>query len=240
RSGINLYGDFTLCSQGEDIVSGLVHTLPITESQRRDYYSDCSLSLESEFPEIYNALLELATQLVDTYGFVHQEIEFTFESDNPDDLYVLQTRNQKLKKQKNLSRFVPAPDKMKLAGRGIGIGGGALSGILTFDMEDLKEAMNNHPGEKRILVRPDTVPDDIPLIFSCDGLITGRGGATSHAAVTAASLGKVCVVSCKGLTVNEADKRCSINGINFKSGDGISIDGSLGNVYKGVYEIQYE
>lgn len=240
RSGINLYGDFTLCSQGEDIVSGLVHTLPITESQRRDYYSDCSLSLESEFPEIYNALLELATQLVDTYGFVHQEIEFTFESDNPDDLYVLQTRNQKLKKQKNLSRFVPAPDKMKLAGRGIGIGGGALSGILTFDMEDLKEAMNNHPGEKRILVRPDTVPDDIPLIFSCDGLITGRGGATSHAAVTAASLGKVCVVSCKGLTVNESDKRCSINGINFKSGDKISIDGSLGNVYKGVYEIQYE
>ncbi len=240
KSGINLYGDFTLCSQGEDIVSGLVHTLPITESQRRDYYSDCSISLESAFPDIYNALLDLAIQLIETYGFMHQEIEFTFESDNPDDLYILQTRNQKLKKQKRLSSFIPAPDEMKLAGRGIGIGGGALTGILTFDMEDLKEAANKHPEEKRILVRPDTVPDDIPLIFSSDGLITGKGGATSHAAVTAASLGKVCVVNCKGLIVNEAEKRCSINGISFKSGDRISIDGNLGNVYEGVYEIQYE
>ncbi|HQE67136.1 MAG TPA: PEP/pyruvate-binding domain-containing protein, partial [Bacillota bacterium] len=240
RSGINLYGDFTLCSQGEDIVSGLVHTLPITESQRRDYYSDCIISLESAFPDIYNALLDLATQLIETYGFMHQEIEFTFESDNPDDLYILQTRNQKLKKQKRLSSFIPSPDEMKLAGRGIGIGGGALTGILTFDMEDLKEAVNKYPEEKRILVRPDTVPDDIPLIFSCDGLITGKGGATSHAAVTAASLGKVCVVNCKGLIVNEAEKKCSINGISFKSGDRISIDGNLGNVYEGVYDIQYE
>ena len=240
KSGINLYGDFTLCSQGEDIVSGLVHTLPITESQRRDYYSDCSISLESAFPDIYNALLDLAKQLIETYGFMHQEIEFTFESENPDDLYILQTRNQKLKKQKRLSSFIPAPDEMKLAGRGIGIGGGALTGILTFDMEDLKEAANKHPEEKRILVRPDTVPDDIPLIFSSDGLITGKGGATSHAAVTAASLGKVCVVNCKGLIVNEAEKRCSINGISLKSGDRISIDGNLGNVYEGVYEIQYE
>ncbi|MEA4848455.1 MAG: PEP/pyruvate-binding domain-containing protein [Clostridiaceae bacterium] len=240
KSGIDLYGDFTLCSQGEDIVSGLVHTLPITESQRREYYSDCSLSLQSEFPGIYNALLDLATQLIETYGYMHQEIEFTFESDNPEDLYILQTRNQKLKKQKNFATFIPAPDDMKLAGRGIGIGGGALTGILTFDMEDLKEALRNHPEEKRILVRPDTVPDDIPLIFSCDGLITGKGGATSHAAVTAASLGKVCVVNCKGLTVNEAEKRCKINGVSFKSGDRISIDGNLGNVYEGVYDIQYE
>jgi pyruvate,orthophosphate dikinase len=240
KSGIDLYGDFTLCSQGEDIVSGLVHTLPITESQRREYYSDCSLSLQSEFPGIYNSLLDLATQLIETYGYMHQEIEFTFESDNPEDLYILQTRNQKLKKQKNFATFIPAPDDMKLAGRGIGIGGGALTGILTFDMEDLKEALRNHPEEKRILVRPDTVPDDIPLIFSCDGLITGKGGATSHAAVTAASLGKVCVVNCKGLTVNEAEKRCKINGVSFKSGDRISIDGNLGNVYEGVYDIQYE
>ncbi|MGI6587038.1 MAG: PEP/pyruvate-binding domain-containing protein [Lutisporaceae bacterium] len=240
KSGINLYGDFTLCSQGEDIVSGLVHTLPITESQRREHYIDCSFSLESAFPHIYNALMDLAVQLIDTYGFMHQEIEFTFESDSPDDLYILQTRNQKLKKQKVLSSFIPAPDEMKLAGRGIGIGGGALTGILVFDMEDLKEAAKNYPGEKRILVRPDTVPDDIPLIFSCDGLITGRGGATSHAAVTAGSLGKVCVVNCKGLLVNEAEKTCSINGTNFKSGDRISIDGNLGNVYEGVYDIQYE
>ncbi len=240
KSGINLYGDFTLCSQGEDIVSGLVHTLPISESQRKDFYSDCNLSLQSAFPGIYNELLNLATKLIETYGFMHQEIEFTFESDNPEDLYILQTRNQKLKKQKTFTTFVPAPDKMKLVGRGIGIGGGAMSGILAFDMEDLHKLLMSSPHEKRILVRPDTVPDDIPMIFTCDGLITGKGGATSHAAVTAASLGKVCVVNCKGLVVNELEKSCTINGVAFKSGDRISIDGNLGNVYEGVYEIQYE
>ena len=240
NAGINLYGDFTLCSQGEDIVSGLVHTLPISESQRREFYSDCSLSLQSAFPSIYNALLDLSTQLIEIYGFMHQEIEFTFESDDPDDLYILQTRNQKLKKQKTYATFIPAPDEMKLTGRGIGIGGGALTGILTFDMNDLKESIKNNPDEKLILVRPDTVPDDIPMIFRCDGLITGKGGATSHAAVAAGSLGKVCVVNCKGLVVNEAEKRCIINGVSFSSGDRISIDGNLGNVYEGVYEIQYE
>lgn len=240
KSGINLYGDFTLCSQGEDIVSGLVHTLPISESQRKDFYSDCNLSLQSAFPGIYNELLKLATQLIEMHGFMHQEIEFTFESGDPDDLYILQTRNQKLKKQKNYASFIPTPEKMKLVGRGIGIGGGAMSGILAFDMEDLQEAIRKSPEVKRILVRPDTVPDDIPMIFSCDGLITGKGGATSHAAVTAASLGKVCVVNCKGLFVNDAEKRCTINGVSFKSGDRISIDGNLGNVYEGVYDIQYE
>ena len=96
--------------------------------------------LESAFPDIYNALMDLAVQLIDTYGFMHQEIEFTFESDSPDDLYILQIRNQKLKKQKVLSIFIPSPYEMKLAGRGIGIGGGALTGILAFDMEGLKEA----------------------------------------------------------------------------------------------------
>lgn len=240
KTDINLYGDFTLCSQGEDIVSGLVHTLPISESQRREFYSDCSLSLQSEFPNIYNALLDLSTQLIKKYGFMHQEIEFTFESDNPDDLYILQTRNQKFKKQKTFATFVPTPDEMKLVGRGIGIGGGAMTGILTFDMDDLKKTVMSNPDEKRILVRPDTVPDDIPMIFSCEGLITGKGGATSHAAVTAASLGKVCVVNCRGLIVNEAEKRCTINGVTFRSGDRISIDGNIGNVYEGVYEIQYE
>ncbi|HYF83311.1 MAG TPA: PEP/pyruvate-binding domain-containing protein [Clostridia bacterium] len=240
KSGINLYGDFTLCSQGEDIVSGLVHTLPISESQRREFYSDCSLSLQSAFPNIYKALLDLSTRLIERYGFVHQEIEFTFESDNPDDLYILQTRNQKLKKQKTIATFVPAPDEMKLVGRGIGIGGGAMTGVLSFDMDDLMESIRKNPDEKRILVRPDTVPDDIPMIFNCDGLVTGKGGATSHAAVTAASLGKVCVVNCKGLLVNEAEKRCTINGVSFSSGDKISVDGNLGNVYAGAYEIQYE
>ncbi len=239
KSGINLYGDFTLCSQGEDIVSGLVHTLPVSESQRKEFYSDCKTSLQSAFPGIYSALKDLAQQLIEAYGFAHQEIEFTFESEDPKDLYILQTRNQKIKKQKKITTFALAPEQMNLVGRGIGIGSGVISGILTFDMGDLKESISRNPDEKHILVRPDTVPDDIPMIFTCDGLITGKGGATSHAAVTAGSLGKVCVVNCKGLLVNETEKTCSINGFVFRSGDCLSIDGNLGNVYAGSYEIQY-
>ncbi len=240
KSGINLYGDFTLYSQGEDIVSGLVHTLPISENQRKQYYIDSNISLESAFPDIYNTLLDLSVQLIETYGFMHQEIEFTFESENPEDLYILQTRKQKLKKQKPHSTFIPTPDQMKLIGLGIGIGGGALSGILAFDMEDLDLAIKDYPNEKLILVRPDTVPDDIPLIFKCHGLITGKGGVTSHAAVTAASLGKVCIVNCKGLIVNETEKKCTINGVTLTTGDKISIDGNLGNVYRGKYDILYD
>ncbi|MBT4510971.1 MAG: hypothetical protein HOC20_02000, partial [Chloroflexi bacterium] len=99
----------------------------------------------------------------------------------------------------------------------------------------LRHFLLRYPDYSRILVRPDTVPDDIGMIFNCDGLLTGKGGATSHAAVTAARLGKVCVVGCKDLMVNESEKTCTINGITFGSGDKISIDGHLGNIYKGNY-----
>jgi pyruvate,orthophosphate dikinase len=126
-------------------------------------------------------------------------------------------------------------DKLELVGRGVGIGGGALSGILAFNMDDLHYYLQAYPDYARILVRRDTVPDDIGMIFNCDGLLTGKGGATSHAAVTAARLGKVCVVGCKGLLVNEVEKSCTINGATFRSGDKISIDGHLGNIYRGHY-----
>ena len=240
HSGINLYGDFALCSQGEDVVAGLVNTLPITEYQRKRYYMDSSLSLESAFPHIYEALIDYAKQLIEQHGFVHQEIEFTFESDRREDLYILQTRNQKFKKQKSMATFVKPGHEMKLVGRGIGVSSGVLSGMLAFDMKDLKVFKRKDPSNKVILVRPDTVPDDIPLIFNCDGLITGKGGTTSHAAVAAAGLGKVCIVNCKGLRVDEEEKTCVINGHVFGSGDEISIDGNLGNVYEGHYEIQTE
>src|SRR5690606_17352082 len=85
-SGMNLYGDFALRSQGEDIVSGLVNTLPITERQRKKHYKDSTISLESSFPDIYAALMDHAKRLINEYGFVHQEIEFTFESRDPKDL----------------------------------------------------------------------------------------------------------------------------------------------------------
>ncbi|MGI6731626.1 MAG: PEP/pyruvate-binding domain-containing protein [Anaerovoracaceae bacterium] len=237
-SGINLYGDFALCSQGEDVVSGLVNTLPISERQRKKHYSESSLSLESGFPEIYNALKEYAKQLIEQYGFVHQEIEFTFESEHVEDLYILQTRNQQLRKQQSYGGFLLSPHEMKMVGHGIGVSSGVVSGFLAIDESDMKELKEKHPGAKIILVRPDTVPDDIPLIFSCDGLVTSKGGVTSHAAVTAAGLGKVCIVKCGGLQVDEVEKKCIINGHVFVSGDPISIDGGLGNVYAGNYEIR--
>ncbi|MBU4438486.1 MAG: hypothetical protein L6276_04080 [Acetobacterium sp.] len=236
-SGINLYGDFALCSQGEDVVSGLVNTLPISETQRNRDYQDSSLSLESGFPKIYAALVNYARRLIEEYGFVHQEIEFTFESENAEDLYILQTRNQNLKKQTSFSTFLPTPSEMELVGHGIGMSSEVLSGLLAFDMADMEALKKACPDAKIILVRPDTVPDDIPLIFVCDGLITAKGGVTSHAAVAAASVGKVCIVKCKGLEVNDFRKECTINGYFFKSGDPISIDGGLGNIYKGNYEI---
>ncbi|MBC3888998.1 hypothetical protein GH810_11805 [Acetobacterium paludosum] len=237
RSGIHLYGDFALCSQGEDVVSGLVNTLPISEAQRKKHDQDSTLSLESEFPKIYEALAHYANRLIEEYGFVHQEMEFTFESEYPEDLYILQTRNQDLKKQTSFTSFLPSPHEMELVGHGIGMSSEVLSGLLAFDMADMEGLKRNYPDAKIILIRPDTVPDDIPLIFVCDGLITAKGGVTSHAAVAAASIGKICIVKCRGLEVNDSQKECLINGHRFKSGDPISIDGGLGNIYKGNYEI---
>jgi len=127
---------------------------------------------------------------------------------------------------------------MNLVGRGTGIGGGAMNGILAFDMKDLKEYARKYSSKNLILVRPDTVPNDIGMIFECDGLLTAKGGATSHAAVTAVRLGKTCVVNCTDLLVNEFKKECSINGITFHSGDTIAIDGHFGNIYKGNYPVE--
>lgn len=236
KPGIHLYGDFTLCSQGEDIVAGLVNPMPVTERQRKKLYSDKAFSLQSAFPGIYKKLQNITESLTEDHGFSHQEIEFTFESENPDDLYILQTRDQDIRKPDLSYVFDCKSSDLKLLGRGIGLGRGVLNGILTFDMEDLWK-YKDIP-ENKILVRPDTVPDDIGMIFECNGLITARGGATSHAAVTAVRLEKTCVVNCTQLIVNEKDKTCTINGQFLKSGDKIAIDGNLGNIYLGNYKIK--
>jgi pyruvate,orthophosphate dikinase len=236
KPGIHLYGDFTLCSQGEDIVAGLVNPMPVTERQRKKLYSDKAFSLQSAFPGIYKKLQNITESLTEEHGFSHQEIEFTFESENPDDLYILQTRDQDIRKPDLSYVFDCKSSDLKLLGRGIGLGRGVLNGILAFDMEDLWK-YKDIP-ENKILVRPDTVPDDIGMIFECNGLITARGGATSHAAVTAVRLEKTCVVNCTQLIVNEKDKTCTINGHFLKSGDKIAIDGNLGNIYLGNYKIK--
>ncbi len=239
KPGINLYGDFTLCSQGEDIVAGLVYPLPISESQHIDDYQDSAISLEVAFPGIYLRLREIAVQLIEKYGFNNQEIEFTFESEDPQDLYILQIREQNIVQQEKTAVFCVPSEEMRLIGKGIGVGGGCMSGIVSFDMEDLVNNKLKNPEAKQILIRPDTVPDDIQMIFLCDGLVTSRGGVTSHAAVAAEKQGKVCVVNCRDLIVNDLRKQCEINGFIIRTGDHLSIDGNIGSIYSGSYPIRY-
>jgi pyruvate, orthophosphate dikinase len=239
KPGVHLFGDFTLFSQGEDVVSGLVHTLPISEKQRKGMTGNIRTSLEKDYPEIFGELLERSRQMIEEYGFVHQEIEFTFESPKKGDLHILQTRDHTPEQRERICVFEVDKKAMKYLGSGIGIGGCAMNGILVFNMEDLQEYAVRFPERKRILVKPDTVPDDIDMIFECDGLLTARGGATSHAAVTAVRLGKICVVNCKVLQVMEAEKRCIIGGEEFHSGDEIAIDGRLGSIYRGNYPVAY-
>ncbi|NLN95252.1 MAG: hypothetical protein GX128_03670 [Bacteroidales bacterium] len=237
RPGVHLYGDFTLCSQGEDIVGGLVKPLPVGETQRKQLDLEGG-SLQTSHPEIYKRIYQIATQLTEELGYAPQEIEFTFESEDPDDLYILQTRDQDMQQPAKVNMFRSSPEQMKLLGRGIGIGGGAMNGLLAIDMDDLNFLQQKFPGHPIILARPDTVPDDIAMIFECQGLLTAKGGATSHAAVTAVRLGKTCIVNCSDLLVYDSRKECIINGVTLKPGDKIAIDGRFGNVYLGHYPIE--
>ena len=237
RPGVHLYGDFTLRSQGEDIVGGLVKPLPIGETQRKAAGLE-GPSMQTLLPDMYKKIFNTAVKLTEELGYSPQEMEFTFESDNPDDFYILQTRDQDLKNEERPAVFVLSPDEMNQVGHGMGIGGGALNGRAAFNAQQIAELRKQYPDDHVILVRPDTVPDDIGMIFDCDGLLTARGGATSHAAVTAVRLGKVCVVSCDGLDVDIDDEFGSINGHPLKMGDKIAIDGNLGLVYLGHYKVE--
>ncbi|MBQ4355155.1 MAG: hypothetical protein II757_00690 [Bacteroidales bacterium] len=241
RANINLTGDFSFLSQGEDIVGGLINTLPISESQREAEYQNSPFSLQSQYPEIYNRLYELAKNMLEKDGFSHQEIEFTFETSKAEDLYVLQTRNMNVTRQDAVETFAAKPEQMEKVGNGIGIGNGVLNGIIVFDMEDIRKVREGAtPDQHIVLARPDTVPDDIELIIECDGLLTARGGATSHAAVTAATLGKICVVNCDALVVHEKEKTLTINGTPFEVFAPIAIDGHNGIIYKGNYEVSVD
>ncbi len=237
RPGVHLYGDFTMRSQGEDIVAGLVKPFPVGETQRKQAKIELP-SLQTSYPSIYKRLYDLATNLTENLGYSPQEIEFTFESENPEDFYILQIRDQDLRAEIETVVFTTAPDEMKLMGRGIGIGGGAMNGLVAFDEDDLNRLRKEHADARLILIRPDTVPDDIGMIFTCDGLITARGGATSHAAVTAVRLGKTCVVNCTSLNVDEDNKQCVLDGHTLRTGDQIAIDGNLGNIYLGEYPME--
>ena len=244
RPGVHLYGDFTMRSQGEDIVGGLVKPLPIGETQRKSAGLE-GPSMQVMLPDMYRTIYNIAVELTEHLGYSPQEMEFTFESDRPEDFHILQIRDQDLNTAENgtmkvESSFVfeqPTQRFQLSVGRGMGIGGGAMNGLAAFNAQQISELRQQHPEANIILVRPDTVPDDIGMIFDCDGLLTARGGATSHAAVTAVRLGKVCVVSCDGLDVDVDDEFGHLNGHPLNMGDEIAIDGNLGLVYLGHYPV---
>ncbi|MEE4354343.1 MAG: PEP/pyruvate-binding domain-containing protein [Desulfatiglans sp.] len=236
---INLWGDFTLANQGEDVVSGLVKTLPISVKQAEEENRDSSLTLETDFPEIYDTVRELAKNLIYGEKWGPQEMEFTFESPAKKDLYFLQTRDMTIREIKKVLSFVTTPEtESRLLGHGIGVSGGAMTGRVVFNSKEISKWRQAEPETSLILVRGDTVPDDIKEIYEADGLLTARGGSTSHAAIVAHRLGKTCVVGCAGLICMEKESSCSLDHIRLKAGNWLSIDGREGSIYSGVMKIK--
>ena len=231
---LKLWGDFTVGNQGEDVVSGLVTTLPISLFQQECEMRETDITLETHFPEIYNQLKEWANILIYRHGWSPQEMEFTFEGQTAKDLYLLQTRDMAIRERKKVFAFDPEEiDPTCQLGHGIGVAGGAMTGRLVFTLDEIDHWRQEEPDTHLILGRNDTVPDDIKEIYAADGLLTARGGVTSHAAVVAHRLEKTCVVGCTTLVCDEQRRECRFDKIILSSGDFISIDGQAGIVYQG-------
>jgi pyruvate,orthophosphate dikinase len=240
-SDVTLYGDFIFGVQGDDIVSGLVETYPISKKQCADESRYPKISLEEKFPEIYAELVRISEILIYGKGFNHQEIEFTFEGPTRDKLYILQTRDMNQIKNQKWRRFKDTKIlQSDVLGTGIGVNGGALAGRAVYSESDIKRFRSTEPETPLILVRPDTVPDDVGVLLQVEGLLTAKGGSTSHAAVTIPQLNKVGVVGFSKLKVYETDEYATIDGHTIKAGDFISIDGWSGTVYAGQHESETE
>ncbi|MBC2741854.1 MAG: pyruvate, phosphate dikinase [Desulfosarcina sp.] len=236
---LSLWGDFTLGNQGEDVVAGLVRTLPISMKQQEIEMRDTDITLETHYPAIYATIRKWAAQLVYKKGWSPQEMEFTFEGPSADDLYLLQTRDMAIRERKTVLAFdVEVDPEDRYLGHGIGVAGGAMSGRAVFTLAEIDRWREVEPATVLILIRGDTVPDDIKEIYASDGLLTARGGLTSHASVVAHRLGKTCVVGCGTLVCSEKEKTAVFNDVVIRSGDHISIDGREGAVYQGVMKIR--
>ncbi|MFO7986339.1 MAG: PEP/pyruvate-binding domain-containing protein [Desulfatiglandaceae bacterium] len=233
-----LWGDFTQGNQGEDVVSGLVKTLPISETQAEIENRETSTTLETLFPEIYDTLRERAKGLIYDENWSPQEIEFTFEGSSPSQLYFLQTREMAIRERRKVYSFGTPPEgAAQLIGHGIGVSGGAMTGRVVFSLDEIKQWRTKEPETALIMVRSDTVPDDITEIYEADGLLTARGGSTSHAAIVAHRLEKTCVVGCPNLVCSEKERSCAFDQTTLHSGDWISMDGLEGSVYLGKLKI---
>ena len=234
---VALWGDYAFGDQGEDIVSGLVSSCAVSVEQAELDGRSVKDSLEMRFPKIYAELLEISRELVYEKRWNPQEIEFTFEGPEADELYLLQTRDMiTIKKKEHLNVFIGSKElEAAHLGKGVGVSGSALSGLAVFTEENIKELKKSQPGVPLILIRQDTVPEDIKVVSQADGLLTARGGQTSHASVIAVRLEKTCVVGCGSLKVYETEQYCEISGQRIGFGDHISIDGRNGQVLSGTH-----
>ncbi len=242
-----LFGEFLTNAQGEDVVAGVRTPMHISE-------------MEQKFPEAFAQFKQVCKTLEEHYRDM-QDMEFTVESGK---LYMLQTRNGKRtaqaalkiacdlvdegmidKKQavamidpRNLDTLLhPQFDAKALkaatpAGKGLGASPGAACGKIVFSADDA-EAWNAR-GEKVVLVRLETSPEDITGMKAAQGILTVRGGMTSHAAVVARGMGACCVSGCGDIKMDEENKQFELGGKIYHEGDYISIDGSTGNIYDGI------
>jgi pyruvate, orthophosphate dikinase len=241
-SRVALWGDYAYGDQGEDIVSGLVTSCAVSVEQAELDGRSVEDTLEIRFPEIYGELLLIARDLVYEKRWNPQEIEFTFEGPSPDELFLLQTRDMiTIKKKEHLNVFVETGQlENSFLGKGVGVSGSALAGRAVFSEENIRELRETDPKTPLILFRQDTVPEDIKVIDLAEGLITSRGGQTSHASVVAVRLEKTCVVGCKHLKVYETGQYCEIGDKRISFGDEVSIDGRNGLLLFGRHAIEEE
>jgi len=241
-----LFGEFLTNAQGEDVVAGVRTPMKIAE-------------MEQKFPEAFKQFTEVCKTLETHYRDM-QDMEFTVEHGK---LYMLQTRNGKRTAQaalkiacdlvdegmrteeeavamidpRNLDTLLhPQFDAAALkaatpAGKGLGASPGAACGKIVFTADDAQEWASR--GEKVVLVRLETSPEDITGMKSAQGILTVRGGMTSHAAVVARGMGTCCVSGCGDIAMDEENKKFTLAGKEYHEGDYISIDGTTGNIYDG-------
>ena len=242
-----LMGEFLINAQGEDVVAGVRTPMPIAQ-------------MEKEFPEAYADFIKVCDTLENHYHDM-QDMEFTVENKK---LYMLQCRNGKRTAQAALKIACDLVDEghkteaeavamidprnfdtllhpqfdtdaLKKAtpiGKGLGASPGAACGKVVFTADDAEEW--NEKGEKVVLVRLETSPEDITGMKASQGILTVRGGMTSHAAVVARGMGTCCVSGCGDINMDEENKKFTLAGKEYHEGDYISIDGSTGNIYDGV------
>ena len=241
-----IYGEYLINAQGEDVVAGIRTPQPITK-------------LEQDLPECYKQFMEIAMKLEAHYRDM-QDMEFTIENGK---LFFLQTRNGKRTAQaalqiacdlvdegvitpqeavtrieaKSLDQLLHPtfdPEALKageVIGQALPASPGAAAGKVYFTAEEAKQA--HEQGERVVLVRLETSPEDIEGMHASEGILTVRGGMTSHAAVVARGMGTCCVSGCGDIAINEDDKVFELGGYTFHEGDYISLDGSTGKIYKG-------